>query len=228
VFAIKTDGSGFTNLHNFTDGSDGANPVAGLTLSGATLYGTARFGGGSDDGTVFSINTDGTDFTTLHEFSGGSDGDGPRAGLVISNDTLYGTAGRGGDWDDGTVFAVDTSGVNFATLYSFSGGGDGELPLGGLVMFGNTLYGTTFLSADGTGVIFSLDLTPAPQLTITPSGGNIVVAWPTNSALKLQSTTSLGPSAIWTTVSTTPVVINGQNTVTNVISGTRQFFRLAQ
>jgi hypothetical protein len=35
-------------------------------------------------------------------------------------------------------------------------------------------------------------------------------------------------SSVWTSVSTAPVVINGQNTVTNPISGTQQFFRLSQ
>jgi uncharacterized repeat protein (TIGR03803 family) len=229
VFGINTDGTGFTNLYNFT-GSDGANPVAGLILSETTLYGTAQFGGGSDKGTVFSINTDGTGFTTLHEFSGGSDGRRPKAGLTLSNNTLYGTAIRGGNWDDGTVFAVDTDGGNFTTLYSFSGGADGELPLAGLVLSDDTLYGTTFLSANGTGVVFSLLLTPltSPRITITPSGGNIIVSWPTNSGLTLQSTASLGPSATWAPVSTAPVVVDGQNTVTNMISGPQQFFRLGQ
>ncbi|TAK96023.1 MAG: hypothetical protein EPO07_14885, partial [Verrucomicrobia bacterium] len=29
VFAVSTDGTGFTNLHSFVSGSDGANPQAG-------------------------------------------------------------------------------------------------------------------------------------------------------------------------------------------------------
>ena len=48
VFAVNTDGTGFTNLHSFTarsvliyTNSDGADPHAGLILSGNTLYGTA-------------------------------------------------------------------------------------------------------------------------------------------------------------------------------------------
>jgi hypothetical protein len=43
-----------------------------------------------------------------------------------------------------------------------------------------------------------------------------------------QSTTNLGSPAVWTTNSLVPVVVNGQNTVTNPISGTQQFFRLIQ
>ena len=74
VFAINTDGTGFTNLHSFTalvnsTNSDGANPEAGLILSGNTLYGTAQYGGSSGNGTVFAINTDGTGFTNLHSFT---------------------------------------------------------------------------------------------------------------------------------------------------------------
>jgi uncharacterized repeat protein (TIGR03803 family) len=48
----------FTNLYNFT-GFDGAEPHAGLILSGSTLYGTAQLGGSSGRGTVFAVNTNG-------------------------------------------------------------------------------------------------------------------------------------------------------------------------
>jgi len=76
VFAINTDGTGFTSLHSFTalnnqTNSDGAYPQAGLILSGNTLYGTAALGGNSGAGTVFAINTDGTGFTNLYNFTGG-------------------------------------------------------------------------------------------------------------------------------------------------------------
>src|SRR6266516_3110727 len=88
VFALNTDGTAFTTLHTFTavinsypptpyNNSDGANPYAGLILSGNALYGTARFGGGLDNpnnGMIFKVNTDGTGFVTLHAFTGGSDG----------------------------------------------------------------------------------------------------------------------------------------------------------
>ena len=49
----------FTVLHSFT-GGDGTFPYAGLILSGNTMYGTTAVGGGSDGGTVFAVNTDGT------------------------------------------------------------------------------------------------------------------------------------------------------------------------
>src|SRR5262249_24326248 len=66
VFAVHTDGSGFTIPHRFTatytnssginTNSDGAYPLGGLTLSGNTLYGTTIQGGTSGNGTVFSLS----------------------------------------------------------------------------------------------------------------------------------------------------------------------------
>src|SRR6266568_4754674 len=95
--------------------------VAGLILSGNTLYGTASGGGSSGVGTVFAINTDGTGFTTLHSFAGRGDGANPLAGLILSNNVLYGTAAGGGSSGNGTVFKVSTDGTGFTNLYSFTG-----------------------------------------------------------------------------------------------------------
>jgi uncharacterized repeat protein (TIGR03803 family) len=66
----------FKTLHTFTGGSDGANPFAGLILSGSTLYGTADSGGSSGYGTLFAINTSGTGFRVLVSFNGVNDGSG--------------------------------------------------------------------------------------------------------------------------------------------------------
>jgi uncharacterized repeat protein (TIGR03803 family) len=72
-----------------------------LILSGNTLYGTTLAGGSSANGTVFAVNTDGTSFTVLHSFTAlnngtNSDGANPHAALVLSGNTLYGTAYTGG------------------------------------------------------------------------------------------------------------------------------------
>jgi hypothetical protein len=55
-----------------------------------------------------------------------------------------------------------------------------------------------------------------------------MATWPTNfTGYTLQSTTDLSLPA-WTTNLLAPVVVNGQNTVTNRISGTRRLSRLSQ
>src|SRR6266446_6923671 len=145
LFAINTDGTGFTNLHNFNANlnSDGGDPADGLVIFGNTLYGTTSYGGSSGKGTVFKVNTDGTGFTNLHSFAGyPSDGTGPLAGLFLSGNTLYGAGQYGGSSNDGTVFAINTDGTGFTNLFSFTGASDGEYPLAGLILSGNTLYGT--------------------------------------------------------------------------------------
>jgi uncharacterized repeat protein (TIGR03803 family) len=237
VFAVNTNGIGFTNLYNFTDGSDGANPQATLILSGNTLYGTARHGGSEDNGTVFAINISGTHFTNLYDFTGSSDEGAPYAGLILSGDTLYGTAaGDGNSASSGTVFAVNTNGTRFTNLYSFTAlapitntNSDGNTPQAGLILSGVVFYGTASHGGSASdGTVFSLSLPQPLKLTIILSGTNVVLTWPTNATgFTLQSTANLSPAG-WSTNLPAPVVINGQYTVRNPISGTQQFYRLSQ
>jgi uncharacterized repeat protein (TIGR03803 family) len=240
VFKVNTDGTGFTNLHSFNPigGGDGGLPVAGLVLSGNTLYGTANAGGSGGAGTVFAVHTDGTGYTNLYKFTGGSDGAYPEAGLILSGNTLYGTARLGGSSGNGTVFAVQTDGTGFTNLYSFTAtpsyntNSDGAYPYAGLILSGNTLYGTASSGGSaGQGTVFSLSLgsVSAPTLTIFPSGANVILTWPTDAAgFTLQSTTNLVSPAVWTNVSPAAVVVNGRYAVTNSTSGTQKFYRLSQ
>jgi uncharacterized repeat protein (TIGR03803 family) len=110
---------------------------------------------------------------------------------------------------------------------------EGAGPLARLLLSGNTLYGTaTHGGSTGNGTVFSLSF--RPRLTIVPSAANVVLKWPTDYAgfsyagYTLQSTTDLDSSAVWTTNSRTPAVVNGQNVVTNSITGKQQFLRLSQ
>lgn len=158
VFSINTDGEGFNVIYSFTGGSDGANPFGSLLLSGDTLYGTASEGGNDYVGTVFSVNTDGSAFSTLYTFTEGDDGETPVGSLILSGNVLYGTAEYGGDYDDGTLFSIGTDGTGFNAIYSFTGGDDGESPAGSLTLSGNMLYGTA--STGGSyydGTLFSIN-----------------------------------------------------------------------
>jgi uncharacterized repeat protein (TIGR03803 family) len=159
VFAVDTNGGGFSNVYSFAGGGDGADPEAGLILCGNTLYGTTFVGGASGDGAVFRVNTDGTAFTNIYSFIGGTNGSNPESKLVLSGNTLYGTTygPYSGGTGYGTVFKVNIDGSGFSNLYNFSGGADGANPEAGLVLSGGVLYGTAFAGgSDGNGAVFSV------------------------------------------------------------------------
>jgi uncharacterized repeat protein (TIGR03803 family) len=187
VFKMNTDGSGFTNLYSFSPGgsdptvqaptnSDGDGPTFDpLVLSGDTLYGTTYFGGSNGGGTIFAVNTDGTGFTTLYTFSPpphccgaptNSDGSKPNGGLVLSGSTLYGTTAGGGLGGWGTVFAINTDGTAFTTLYAAAPNSAGGNPNGGLILSGNTLYGT----AKGYGDVCPSPYTSGSVFAISTNG----------------------------------------------------------
>ncbi len=75
-----------------------------------TLFGTTSAGGANGRvfggyGTVFGLSPSGNE-TVLYNFTGGSDGAAPFAGMYSINGTLYGAANSGGKTNAGTVFAV--------------------------------------------------------------------------------------------------------------------------
>jgi uncharacterized repeat protein (TIGR03803 family) len=155
LIATQLSAQTLTLLHSFAGSSEGANPAAGLMLSGQTMYGTTRRGGSSGNGTVYALKTDGTGFTNLHNFSSlnydvgvnteiNYDGAYPFADLVLSGNTLYGTASLGGRSGVGTVFAINIDGAGFRKVYDLTGyPSDASTPLGGVVLLGGTVYGAT-------------------------------------------------------------------------------------
>lgn len=158
VFRLSTTNQE-TVLHTFT-GPDGASPNGKLVLDGAgNLYGTTSAGGASGLGTVFKIDASGTE-TVLHSFTGNPDGASPYAGLVIDGSgTLYGTTEAGGSSNFGTVFSVDSNGVE-VVLHSFAGEPtDGADPKADITLdTAGTLYGTTFTGGShGFGTVFKID-----------------------------------------------------------------------
>ena len=186
LFALNADGSGFTVLKSFNGGADGANPFSELTPSGDTLFGTVSAGGTNFRGAVFSIKTNGAAFKVLHTFtttSGtsetNSDGAGPRGGLALSGQTLFGVAQTGGNFGAGTLFSVATNGTGFTTLHHFPAlagasetNSQGGKPVTTLVVAGNTLYGVAVVGgASGYGTVFSLNTNGSGFTTLRQFNG---------------------------------------------------------
>jgi uncharacterized repeat protein (TIGR03803 family) len=152
-----------TVIYNFTGGSDGLEPQAGLTIDKAgNLYGTAIVGGRGGYGTVFKLThiNSGWIFIPLYSFTGGNDGAQPRARLVFGPEgSLYGTTIQGGGGNGcggqgcGTVFKLRPAPTACKTalcqwsetvLYRFAGALDGGEPSGAVTFdqAGN-IYGAT-------------------------------------------------------------------------------------
>jgi len=136
IFSIGTNGTGFAVLHHFSSVSptsgtnvDGARPSVALMSAGHFLYGTAPIGGVAGNGTVFSLNLNNSQFTTLHSFSalgaGSTNNDGafPVGDVVVVGNTLYGTTFSGGPSAAGIVFSVP---VIYPTVIQVVSGADGS------------------------------------------------------------------------------------------------------
>ena len=121
IFKIDTAGVALTTLHDFV-GSDFLYPF-GAMIQGkdGRLYGTTTNGGANQIyGTIFRIDTDGANFTTLHSFAGG-DGANPVSGLIQTMDgSLFGTTSTEARNNSGTVFETDTNAAAITTLTSFA------------------------------------------------------------------------------------------------------------
>jgi alpha-L-fucosidase 2 len=74
--------------------------------------------------------------------------------------------------------------------------------------------------------VSSAILPPAPILSAQPDNGAVVLSWPADAmGFSLECVADLS-STNWLPASPSPVVVGGQNVVTNALSGDRKFYRL--
>jgi uncharacterized repeat protein (TIGR03803 family) len=108
-------------------------------------------------------------YRVIYNFTGGEDGGGPDAGLVLdAAGNLYGTTGRGGPGGGGTVFKLSSNpsgSWRFTRLYSFSGA-NGAGPSSTLLRAADgRLFGSTYGGGLGFGTLFGL----VPDANIPPT-----------------------------------------------------------
>ena len=149
---------------------DGELPWANVILDSAgNLYGTTRYGGAHNWGTVFELSPSGSGTWTeqiLFSFDNtGDSGCQPFGGLVFdSAGNLYGTTNECGANSNGTVYKLSNSGGVWTQtiLHAFTGYtgtiNDGSTPYSGVTFDSSgNLYGVTQLGGlNGGGVAYEL------------------------------------------------------------------------
>jgi uncharacterized repeat protein (TIGR03803 family) len=169
VYELTPSGDSWTQtiLYSFTGQSDGGRPEGALIQDAeGNFYGSAALDGAGGGGTAFELSPSdgGWTYTLIHSFSGSV---GPVAALAMdASGNLYGTTYEDGAHGFGNVFKLTKSNGSwsYTSLYDFTGGSDGAMPLSNVVTDGaGNLYGTAGyggatgrLCPDGCGVVWEI------------------------------------------------------------------------
>lgn len=125
VWKIKTDGTGYQVIHEFSFDSTVSNPQHGLALTpDGYLWGTAIYSNGElGAGGVYKLKTDGSNFQFLLSFSSAAPNPYfPASDIVRASDgNLYFTCGYGGAYGLGTVEKIVPGTNAISTVWSFDG-----------------------------------------------------------------------------------------------------------
>jgi len=111
VFKLTPSGGGWTYslVYSFT-GHATCGPWGNLVLDGTgNLYGTTNCDGTNQLGSVFKLTPSGGSwtYTSLHDFTGGSDGEYPYCNVVVdTKGNLYGSTYAGGSQNVGVIWEI--------------------------------------------------------------------------------------------------------------------------
>lgn len=163
IYKIKADGTGFQKLHDFPDTYSTYNVQASeLFLHNGYLYGVTFYSETTQDGYLYKISTDGTNFSVLHNFTQAT-GNKPQGGLVLAGDYLYGTMTNNG------IYRIKPDGTDFANVYTFTTN-SGYSSWCGLYFDNTSLYGVTTGGGDnGKGTVFTFNDDNIPLYVGTPT-----------------------------------------------------------
>lgn len=160
VYQLSPSGSGWNEITLYTF-APSDSPQGGVILDGlGNLFGTTL--GTEVPSTVYQLSDTGAqwNYSLLYNFNS-AESAGPESGVVRdASGNLYGTTCGDGTFAHGSVFKLTPtqSGWTETDLHDFTGGDDGDCPVGGLALdaTGN-IYGTTSEGGEyGNGVVFEI------------------------------------------------------------------------
>ena len=161
VFRIDAAGD-FETVHSFSAAEGIVGPVAPvLKGSDGAFYGTAEGGGAHNGGVVFRLDTSSgpAAVTVVSDLDPQTNGSAPRAGLIEISGVLYGTTTSGGPGQAGTLFSLPIGpGPGATTVLHAFGPIQPNSPTAGVVVVGDSLFGTTLYGGSGSsGAVFKAD-----------------------------------------------------------------------
>jgi hypothetical protein len=110
IFKYDLVQKSYSVIHKFKGGAgDSGKPNGSVVLSkdGKVLYGTThgdKVWGGEEYGSLYQMNTDGSEFRLLHEFTGKLAGDTPMRTPLLIDGMLYGMTAYGGKDNYGMIY----------------------------------------------------------------------------------------------------------------------------
>ena len=177
----------------------GYGPRASLTfVPDFGFFGTTESSGETGYGTIFTLSNP---ESNVHLFGNVPDGADPYGTMLWWSGALYGTTAYGGSNGGGTVFSYNPSLLSESVVYSFcslSNCTDGQSPEVGLIIYKDTLYGTTVYGGDlgGYGTVFSVNPTTGKHNVVHSFNFSFDGASPTGTLLNvngaLYGTTNVG------------------------------------
>jgi uncharacterized repeat protein (TIGR03803 family) len=240
IFKADTNGN-FTNMVTSPGYSPFANPESALIQgTDGGLYGTTSEGGdltqnyGYGAGTIFRITTDGT-LSIQASFIGMA----PAYSITYrssdplvqgSDGNFYGATYSGGASNLGTVFQMTPAGV-LTTLHSFTGGGDGSNPVGGLMQstLDGNFYGTTMSGGTNKlGTVFRLS-PPLAFQSVTLTGSVLTLTWGSviGRTYQIQTSVDVTPGG-WSNIGSSITCTNSGLTSVDVnATDPARFYRVA-
>ncbi|MBN2506053.1 MAG: DUF11 domain-containing protein [Verrucomicrobia bacterium] len=165
VFRMDKTGQNYEIVRQFLGVNDAQTPAGGVTQSrDGMLYGTGEYDHPNYAGALYRMNPDGSGYAVLFHWNV-TNGLAPRTPLLEGSDgILYGTTGKGGFAEAGTVFCFDRTQSVHAVLHHFnpSGGDPGELGTPLLEGSDGWLYGVSRKGGDfNVGSLFKIAKTGA-------------------------------------------------------------------
>jgi hypothetical protein len=149
LFTLKQEGGGFQRLHDFT-GADGQVPVGRLLYAtDGRLYGICSksgAGGLNNDDLLFGMDINGNNYTVLHVFPYGVEGNVVPALMEGPGGQIFGSTTE----TVSKIFRINKNGTGFTVLKTFDpSGAEGRDPREALVYSGGYVYGVCAVGGSG-------------------------------------------------------------------------------